>query len=82
MNCLCAYYGVNEEMAIEINAYDREAYTQKVYALVNGTDFTQDSSESTEASENTESSESIESEIIEPQDILPDEEDIIDREMQ
>lgn len=82
LNCLGAYYGVNEEMAIEINAYDREAYTQKVYALVNGTDYIKDSFESTEASESTESSESIEPEFMEPQDILPDEEDIIDREMQ
>lgn len=76
LNCLGANYGVNEEMAIEINAYDREAYTQKVYALVNGTDYIMDSSESTE------SSESIEPEFMEPQDILPDEEDIINREMQ
>ena len=82
LNCLGANYGINEEMAIEINAYDREAYTRKVYALVNGTDFIKDSSESTEASESTESSESTEPEVMEPQDILPDEEDIIDREMQ
>lgn len=69
LNCLVTDYGVSEDAAAEINAYDSEAYTQKIYALINGTDVTQESSEGTEP------------EFTEPLDILPDEVDIISMEM-
>lgn len=65
LNCLSTDYGVSEEMALEMNTYGREAYTQRIYGLINGTDFMQEPSESAEP------------EFTEPQDILPDEEDII-----
>lgn len=61
-------FGISEEEAIEINTYDSEAYTQKIYAIINGTDF----------------GENKDADLIpeQPQDILPEEEDIISMELQ
>lgn len=61
-------FGISEEEAIEINTYDSEAYTQKIYAIINGTDF----------------GETKDADLIpeQPQDILPEEEDIISMELQ
>lgn len=70
LNTLSTEYGISEEMAMEINTYDSEAYTQKIYALINGTGFAEEPEEGAEP------------EAAGPQDILPDEEDIINVEMQ
>lgn len=56
-------YGIGEEEAFEINNNDNEAYSRRVYAIVNGTE------------EGTDQSESSETKVL--QDILPEEEDII-----
>lgn len=56
-------YGINEEEALEINSYDSEIYSQKVYSIING----EDAFESQEQEET----------IAMPEDILPEEEDII-----
>lgn len=57
-------YGITPEEAIEINAYENIEYTKKLNSVVNGTDYTAPGEE-------------IEEEPAVPQDILPDEEEII-----
>lgn len=56
-------YGIGEEEAFEINSNDNETYSRRVFAIVNGTEEGADRSESPE--------------VKVPQDILPEEEDII-----
>lgn len=58
-------YGLSPEDAMEINAYDDVTYTKQLTSLVNGTGFT--APEEDEAQE----------EALTPQDILPEEEEII-----
>lgn len=57
-------YGITEEEAREINTYGAEEYTQKVYAIVNGTHDGSDSGNEQEQPQSVE-------------DILPEEEGII-----
>lgn len=57
-------YGITPEEAIEINAYESTEYTKKLNSVVNGTDYTAPGEEKEE-------------EPAVPQDILPDEEEII-----
>ncbi|MDE7330898.1 MAG: hypothetical protein K2O16_01470 [Lachnospiraceae bacterium] len=57
-------YGITPEQAIEINAYENIEYTKKLDSVVNGTDYTAPGEEKEE-------------EPVVPQDILPDEEEII-----
>lgn len=57
-------YGITPEEAIEINAYESIEYTKKLNSVVNGTDYTAPGEEKEE-------------EPAMPQDILPDEEEII-----
>lgn len=68
---LSADYGISEEEAAVINAYDSETYSRKVYSVVYGTDFS-DPSQKNE-NETGEEGEAAK----EPKDILPEEEDII-----
>lgn len=58
-------YGITPEEAIEINAYDDVTYTKRLTAIVNGTEFIAPGEE--EAQE----------ESLPPQDVLPEEEEII-----
>lgn len=57
-------YGITPEEAVEINAYENIEYTKKLNSVVNGTDYTAPGEETQE-------------EPAVPQDILPDEEEII-----
>ncbi len=61
-------YGITAEEAIEINTYDSETYTKRLYSAVYGTSFTRPGEESV-PDEPAEPSQ--------PQDVLADEEDII-----
>ena len=61
-------YGITAEEAIEINTYDSENYTKRLYSAVYGTSFTRQGEESV-PEEQTEPSQ--------PQDVLADEEEII-----
>ena len=58
-------YGINEEEAKEINSYDDETYTRRLYSIVNGTEFVKPGEE--EAMEKP----------LPPQDVLEEEETII-----
>ena len=58
-------YGINEEEAKEINSYDDETYTRRLYSIVNGTEFVKPGEE--EAMEKP----------LPPQDVLEEEEAII-----
>lgn len=68
-NILENKYGITYEEAIEINTYDNETYTRIVDAIVNGTEFVMPGEETEEAEESEE-------ELL-PQDVLPEEEEII-----
>ncbi len=68
-NILENKYGITYEEAIEINTYDNETYTRIVDAIVNGTEFVMPGEEIDEAEESEE-------ELL-PQDVLPEEEEII-----
>ncbi len=57
-------YDITPEEALEINTYDNDTYTRKLYSVINGTEFTMPGEEVTE-------------EELLPQDILPEEEEII-----
>lgn len=59
-------YGITPEEALEINAYDNDIYTQKLVSIVNGTEFVMPGEEVEEIEED-----------LPPQDILPEEEEII-----
>ena len=58
-------YGISEEEALEINAYDNQTYTRKLNSVVYGTDFVKPGEEKVEPTPSV------------PQDILPEEEEII-----
>lgn len=58
-------YNITLEEAIEINSYDKETYTRRLYSIVNGTEFVKPGEEAKEQ------------EPLPPQDILADEEEII-----
>ncbi|NBJ91612.1 hypothetical protein [Parablautia muri] len=58
-------YGITPEEAVEINAYDDVTYTKRLTAIVNGTEFTAPGEEKAQE------------EAMQPQDILPEEEEII-----
>ncbi|MDO4304649.1 MAG: hypothetical protein Q4D94_12125, partial [Bacillota bacterium] len=58
-------YGISEEEALEINAYDNQTYTRKLNSVVYGTDFVKPGEEKAEPAPSV------------PQDILPEEEEII-----
>lgn len=66
LTCLNQNYGISEEDAFEINSYDDDTYSKKVYSVVNGTEFTKPGE--------------MQDGPKEPQDILPEEEDIIQME--
>lgn len=68
-NILENKYGITYEEAIEINTYDNETYTRIVDVIVNGTEFVMPGEEIEEAEESEE-------ELL-PQDVLPEEEEII-----
>lgn len=59
-------YGISEEEAFEINAYDDDTYSKRIYSIVNGTEFVKPGESQEEPKE--------------PQDILTEEEDIIQME--
>lgn len=61
-------YGITAEEAIEVNTYDSETYTKRLYSAVYGTSFTRPGEES--APEEPD-------EPLQPQDVLADEEEII-----
>lgn len=63
VSCLSEEYHISAEEAAEINGYDDDTYTQKVYSVVYGTEFVKPGEEKEEPKV--------------PQDILPEEEDII-----
>lgn len=67
-NILENKYGITYEEALEINTYDNETYTRRLNSIVNGTEFVMPGEE-VEAEE-------IEEELP-PQDVLPEEEEII-----
>ncbi len=58
-------YGISEEEALEINAYDNETYTRRLHSLVFGTDFVRPGEEEAAPTPSV------------PQDVLPEEEEII-----
>lgn len=58
-------YGISEEEALEINAYDNETYTRKLHSVVFGTDFVRPGEEKAAPTPSV------------PQDVLPEEEEII-----
>ncbi len=58
-------YGISEEEALEINAYDNQTYTRKLNSVVYGTDFVKPGEKKAEPTPSV------------PQDILPEEEEII-----
>lgn len=66
-------YGITAEDAIEINSYDSETYTKRLYASVYGTSFTGVDDGSAEGEAVPEEP----AEWSQPQDVLADEEDII-----
>lgn len=66
-------YGITAEEALEINAYDNETYTRRIYSAVNGTPFTRPGEESAQE----EGLQGETTEPLQPQDILADEEEII-----
>lgn len=57
-------YGITLEEALEINTYDNDTYTRKLNSVINGTEFTMLGEEAPQ-------------EELPPQDILPEEEEII-----
>lgn len=59
-------YGITIEKALEINAYDNDTYTRVLDSIINGTEFVMPGEEVEEVEEK-----------LPPQDILPEEEDII-----
>lgn len=63
-------YGISEEEAFEINTYDDNTYSKKIYSVVNGTEFVKPGEENGKQNEPEE-----------PQDVLPEEEDIIQMEI-
>ncbi len=63
-------YGISEEEAFEINTYDDNTYSKKIYSVVNGTEFVKPGEENEKQNEPEE-----------PQDVLPEEEDIIQMEI-
>lgn len=71
-------YGITAEEAIEISAYDSETYTKRLYSAVYGTSFAglaDGAAEGDVSSEEVSPEESAEPS--QPQDVLPDEEEII-----
>lgn len=66
VSCLSEEYNIGVEEALEINSYDADTYTKKIYSVVYGTEFVRPGEEEEEPKA--------------PQDILPEEEDIINRE--
>ena len=62
-------YGISEEEAREINSYDSENYSRKIYSVVNGEDFSNPEQEADEEGK-TQDNHKL-------QDILPEEEDLI-----
>lgn len=60
-------YSIGEEEAKEINTYDADTYSRKIYSVITGTDFVKPGEEKIE-------------EPAVPVDVLPEEEDIIDME--
>ncbi len=58
-------YGITQEEAIEINAYNNTDYTRRLTAMVNGTDFVAPGDEAAQEEPAT------------PQDILPEEEELL-----
>lgn len=65
-NILENKYGISYEEALEINTYDNDTYTRRLDSLVNGTEFVMPGEEAEEVEEE-----------LPPQDILPEEEEII-----
>ena len=61
-------YGITAEEAVEINTYDSENYTKRLYSAVYGTSFTRPGEESVPEEP---------AEPSQPQDVLDDEEEII-----
>ena len=61
-------YGITAEEAIEINTYDRETYTKRLYSAIYGTSFLKPGEESVPEEP---------AEPSQPQDVLDDEEEII-----
>ncbi len=61
-------YGITAEEAIEINTYDSENYTKRLYSAIYGTSFTRPGEESVPEEP---------AEPAQPQDVLADEEEII-----
>lgn len=59
-------YGITPEEALEINTYENDIYTQKLVSIVNGTEFVMPGEEVEEIEED-----------LPPQDVLPEEEEII-----
>lgn len=57
-------YDITPEEALEINAYDNDTYTRKLHSVINGTEFIMPGQE-------------IPQEELPPQDVLPEEEEII-----
>lgn len=57
-------YGITLEEALEINTYDNDTYTRKLNSVINGTEFIMPGEE-------------VPQEELTPQDILPEEEEII-----
>ena len=57
-------YDITPEEALEINAYDNDTYTRKLNSVISGTEFTMPGQE-------------IVNEELPPQDVLPEEEEII-----
>lgn len=66
-------YGITIEDAMEINTYDSETYTRRLYSAVYGTSFTRPGEESVQGEELQEET----NEPSQPQDVLADEEEII-----
>lgn len=65
-NILENKYGISYEEALEINTYDNDTYTRRLDSLVNETEFVMPGEEAEEVEEE-----------LPPQDILPEEEEII-----
>lgn len=66
-------YGITVEEAMEINTYDSETYTRRLYSVVYGTSFTRPGEESAQGEELQEET----NDPSQPQDVLADEEEII-----
>ena len=65
-------YGIGEEEARTINSYDSETYSRKIYAVVNGEDFSDLEQEAGEEGKTADNDKL--------QDVLPEEEDLIQEE--